>query len=42
MYIKIPLLLVNQHCFNKVDVPVLSALAAGVVRVAPHDDVTDL
>ena len=31
-----------SHCFDKVDVRVLSALTVRVVRVAPHDDVTDL
>ena len=32
----------TSNCFNKVDVHVFFALTAGVVRVAPHDDVTDL
>ena len=36
----------SSHCFNKVNVRTLHidlihALTAGVVRVAPHDDVTD-
>jgi hypothetical protein len=32
----------RSHCFYEDDMCVLCTLAAGVVRVAPHDDLTDL
>ena len=32
----------SSHCFDKVNVRVLSALTAGRVRIAPHDDFADL
>jgi hypothetical protein len=31
-----------SHCFDEVNARMLCTLAAGVVRVAPHDDLTDL